>query len=362
MRRAFTLVELLIATGLLVFVGMAVAWMLSGAARTWQRGSRLFQVQVKARKILAYLERDLALLHVGPVERHGRTVTPRILCDFDPNFNTQRLRLVRAYPLEEGRLPQAAGELLKPRGRIDGIDDAIEALRGDLLPTGGLCEVAWLHTGAASSNPFRLFRAMTAPPGGSNSLLAQNITLDERFCQIADGVLIFGLQFWSCVTKSWEQATPRWNAPKSGPLLWWDSTRAMQDPFELDEDAYRLADRPKSASDPEDDIYPFCVRVVVVLAERGGGVVCRLRRRMSGETNCMDVDDASGLRGRRYLLVDGEIMEIKEIRGRRVVLKARGLFGTQSVEHRAGAPVRTGVHFARVIPLACGVEDWAPPK
>lgn len=362
MRRAFTLVELLIAVGLLVFVGMSVAWMLSGAMRTWQRGSRLFRVQIKARRIFNYLTKDLAMVHAGPVEQFGRTVTPSFLCDFDPAFNTQRLRLIRAYPIEEGPLPQEAGNLLKARGRIDGVNDALEALRGDLLPTGGLCEVAWIHTGSASKQPFRLYRAMQSPPGGSRSLFGKAVSLDERFCEVADGILIFGLQFWSIVTKRWEQAMPRWNTPKSGPLLWWDSTLSTRDPFELDKDAYRLADRPDSADNPEDDVYPLCMRVVLVMAEYGDGVVCRLSHGMTAESKSMVVDNPDRLRGRRYLLVDNEIMELKSVSGSRVLLKGRGLFGSQPQSHRRGASVRTGPHFVRVIPLLCGIEDWNPPK
>jgi len=361
MRKGFTLIELLIAVGLLMFVGMAVAWMLSSAARTWQRGDRLFRVQVKARRIMGYLERDLEMLFVGPLERYGRTATPRLLCDFVPNLGTQRLRLIRTYPLEESPLAQDAGSLLLPRGRIDGIDDSLEALRGDLLPTGGLCEVAWLHTGFNSQQPFRLYRALVSPPGGAKSLF-RNASLDERFAEVADGVLIFGLQFWSSVTNTWEQFEPRWNAPKSGPLLWWDSTRAASDPFQLSKEAYHLADRPQSANEPEDDIYPLCVRVVLVMAERASGVVTRLTRGISEDGDSIYVDDPKNLRGRKYILVDGEVMEIKRTKGRRVLLKARGLFGTEPAAHKKGAPVRTGAHFVRVIPLPCGVEDWAAPK
>jgi len=361
MRRGFTLIELLIAVGLLLFAGMAVAWMVSSAVRTWRRGDRLFRVQVKARRIMRYLERDLQMLFVGPLERYGRTVTPRLLCDFDPSLGTQRLRLIRTFPLEENPLAQEAGSLLLPRGRIDGINDSVEALRGDLLPTGGLCEVAWLHTGSNSRQPFRLYRAVVSPPGGRNSLF-RNARLDERFVEVADGVLIFGLQFWSSVTNTWEQFEPRWNAPKSGPLLWWDSTRAAPDPFQLSKEAYRIADRPESADEPEDDIYPLCVRVVVVMAERGGGAVTRLARSVGEDAGSIYVEDPKPLRGRKYVLVDGEVMEVRRIEGRRVLLKARGLFGSEPAAHRRGTPVRTGVHFVRVIPLPCGVEDWAAPK
>ena len=99
-----------------------------------------------------------------------------------------------------------------------------------------------------------------------------------------------------------------------------------------------------------------------MIAERAGGTVTRLIRSIREDAGSLYVENPKPLRGRKYVLVDGEVMEVRRIEGKRVVLKGRGLFGSEPAAHRSGTPVRTGVHFVRVIPLPCGVEDWAAPK
>jgi len=382
-RRGFTLLEMIIAIGLLLFIGLTVSAMLASAVKMWRSGRRRALVVDRANAVFATLQDDFRSIFLGYPLRRGRTVWPRFYCDFHPRYLTQRLILVRTLPIEGDYLAQQAGSYLKPEGdeHIDGRDDAYEAVHGKLLPTSGLMEVAYFHKRdlkSRSDDGFSLWRAVNSPPG-VNSLFALSADWGEtggsgsggsgpRFERMADGVLLFAFQFWSTHTNTWDDSEPPLFEPekgkKSGPLLWWDSARAADSPFESDpvKGEYRLDRGGRSLADTHDDTLPRAVRVILVMAEDGDGRVARLERRLEPDSRRMTVDDGFAIPyGIRYLMVGEEWVEVEKVDGNVIRLKGRGLFGTGARDHRPRTAVRAGTTFVRIFRMPAVMDDWTRP-
>jgi len=369
--RSFTLVELLIAIVILLFIGSVITTIVVRAMSTWEATERRMLLTHRADVILTRFSDDILSLHLGSGYPYRHKIHPILRYDytFDGEGNPLDTRLVfiRTFPIEENLLAQEAGSMLGASKRIDGIEDPFEAFEGELMSTSGLCEVAYIFKGEPD---FALYRAINSPPGGETSFLYErNLTVDERFRRLSPSVLLFALQFWTPYTDAWDSHHPPllFKKPdeKSGPLLWWDSTRSMKSPFDEEPDfrEYRLYAGPASANDPSDDVFPRAIRVVLIIAEDGGdGIVTHLSRSATSESRKLYVEEAFKIPdGVRYIKVGSEWVEVEKIEEEKVSIKegGRGLFGTVASEHYAGEPVRAGRVFCRVVVLPGSVDDWS---
>src|SRR5690606_26666021 len=222
-----------------------------------------------AQAILLQLREDLTAAiapHRTPVRGLG-DVEARLWCEPPPT----RLFLVRA-PTGESEHPITghAGSTIAADAVIDMRDDLEEAREARLRATGGALEVAWVLEPDGV-----LYRGYRAPIGSPGSLfdvggyeLARPVgpalaagadadgdagpppaprpapaadadagPLPALLRPFATGVAHLELLFWTQYTNTWSTESPplRGAGPDeaSGPLPYWDSTRAVQPPTEL---------------------------------------------------------------------------------------------------------------------------------
>src|SRR5690606_25873194 len=139
----FTLIEILVATGILVTLGTALLVILRGGLEVWRRTEARRESYDQAQAILLQLREDLTAAiapHRTPVRGLG-DVEARLWCEPPPT----RLFLVRA-PTGESEHPITghAGSTIAADAVIDMRDDLEEAREARLRATGGALEVAWV--------------------------------------------------------------------------------------------------------------------------------------------------------------------------------------------------------------------------
>ncbi|MCX7703574.1 MAG: type II secretion system GspH family protein [Planctomycetota bacterium] len=364
-RKAFTLVELMVAISLLLFIGSVITAILARAMTTWTQTERRMAVTHRGNTILNRLQEDLLSLYIGGGYPYETKYNPVFICDLGAD-RSLRLRFIRTLPLEGNYLAQEAGSLVGASKRIDGVDDPFEAFEGQLISTAGLSEVCYIHKGEPD---FSLYRAVNAPPGGETSLFTEkNLSTDSpRFVKLSSSVLLLSFQFWTSYTDTWDTKHPpllykRANE-KSGPLLLWDSTRSRDSSSVYKEDfrKYRLFKDSSSASDLTDDVFPRAVRIVLVIAESGDGTVTHSTRLFTEDSTILYVRNGAMIpEGVRYILLGDEWLEIEKVEQNSVHIKegGRGLFNTTPSTHNAGTPVRVGISFIRVFTLPGCLDDW----
>lgn len=197
--RSFTLLELLIAIGILVMLGTGLMIALRGGLNTWTQGEARRESSQLAQTIFTALREDLNGATIFR-ERLGKStdVEARMLCDFDvlrqrqgeavTDTQRQRLFLVRTIRGEaENPITGIAGTTLNATGSVDLHGDQDEALEGDLRATGGLMEVAWI---LGQRKPRQLYRAVRSPIGGKLSLLNWDSLPPQRLDARRDAVMV----------------------------------------------------------------------------------------------------------------------------------------------------------------------------
>lgn len=177
--RAFTLLELLVAMGILVALGTALMVILRGGLAVWTQGEARRESSQLAQTIFATLREDIqsATVYRQALGRSGK-VDARMVCDFDSlniqqdkkteRIIRQRLFLVRTIKAEsENPVTGIAGTSLDAAGYVDFHADREEALSQNLRATGGLMEVAYI---IGKGQPQTLYRLVRSPVAGPFSL------------------------------------------------------------------------------------------------------------------------------------------------------------------------------------------------
>ncbi|MCZ6792589.1 MAG: hypothetical protein O7J95_03120 [Planctomycetota bacterium] len=380
-RPGYTLVEVLVVTGILVILGSGLVALLNQALGLWRRAETRGKVYEQARAVLDTLARDLRSTVIRAHATDGDT-SVRFLCDRDPR-GRQRLRFVRVISGEASHpVLRLGGRYVSPRAPAvyDGRRDALEAREGRLAAPGGRMEV--LYALDPREGERWLWRGVRSPVGGDGSLFddrrldgesagpgrrrqtrggAKESADDPPLARVArpvsDGVLFLGFGFWGPTTNTWEPlAMPRrevGRGQKSGPLFFWDSTRALLDQKgEADEFVFRR--RSGSLRDPSDDIYPEMVEVTLVLREDDSPLGVRLGEPVAADTKKFRISRPLRLSEDprdRFIRVGEEWIAVEKIEDRTVTVAdgGRGVRDTQPRRHEAGAPVERGLTFRRVV-------------
>jgi len=400
-RRAFTLIEILIAMSLFTLIGFAVVAMMRTGADMWMRGTRGSEQEDRIEQSLPRLEEDLRMVLV-PVQ-HDRipfdpqNPDPERVPDALPPANRflsgymtyhMRDREVRCRYIAFVRDIAGLGELETYASRagtnsqadayIDGKDDEAEFKANRHLPTGGAVEVLWIWL--PDRNRLGLgtvYRAYRTPVGGPGSLLdpknydtfeklREKVNLQPRF----QDVLLFDVLFWTQYTTTWEwdsgepRITCRPTDPSQltasarvcGPSRTWDSTRGL---FPLQgSGGFRLAKGKASFNFSADDIWPRMMRVEFALLDES----TRLAGPLGSADRSFSVLATDFATGRGAL--DGQLMKI----GREWVrlvgrsgrardefeLEDRGLRGSAAVAHGEGTPV----YYGRVFDLTISIPSF----
>jgi len=349
-RRGMTLVELVVAAGLLSILLVALLALMDDFLALWEKSEARRAAVEESSGVVELLAVDLAGLEPGP---RGDLLAEWAFFDTDGDGVNEtawpRLRLVRHATPREIALAQAA--------------------RAEKLPGEGLFEVVWavLPARAQASDPdlrsegvlWRGERLVGDPDGLSffdaGYLSSRGYPTPGTTQDVSRGVLWLGLSFASQTSN----LRDGWTLGSDLGDVWpcWDGWmlgRANTDAHvwnEFGEGLVRPADRP---------LLPRRVRIELELErERDLRRRTRLSKLVEPGDGVLTLDDGSRVpseRG-RHVRVDAEWMEVLSVSGSQLSVR-RGARGTRPMLHKSGALVHHGEAVVRELPIALQQEDW----
>jgi hypothetical protein len=343
-----TLVELVVAAGLLALLSVAIFGMVRDFVRLWDRTEVRRQLVEESSAVLDLMARDLSALEPGG---RGDLVLDWVLHDVDGNGVREskwpRLAFVRhAAPREialhqAGRADPILGEglfevlwtVVPARGRERNPERVAEGLlvRGERL-VGDPDSVSFFALEAFSSGGL--------PAPGSTEEVASGILWMRVLCAGPTSVLRRG---WR-LGQGMEEVSPSWDA--------WRRDRPDADQHPWNEPWPHL---PRAGPRP---ILPRRVLVELEIErDRDRLRRTRLARALDARDSVLEVEDPSRLPAEGHLLVDGEWMELVSVLGRSATVR-RAARGTPAAVHAAGAMVHHGPTTVREVPIAPFQEDW----
>lgn len=347
-----TLVELVLAAGLLSMLMVAVFNLLDSFLGMWEKSETRRQLVEEASGIGELLATDLSALEAGP---RGDFLAEWVFFDTDGEGGADtmwpRIRMVRhASPAELDRM--FAGQALGPQD------------------TQGLIEVVWaiLPARPVHSNPdlraealaWRGERLLRPSQSDDPSIFEDEFLSRAGFPrpgatnEVSGGILWFGMQFatqTSILNDGWsigdglQDCATSWDA--------WGKGRPNADRTE-----WNLPGRgmPTARTSP---ILPRRVRIELEIErEKDLKKRTRLSRFTSTEERTLQLDH----KGRvpdvgAFVRVDAEWMQITTVTGRQVGVR-RGQRATEATTHESGALVHWGFPLVREVPIAQHQEDW----
>jgi len=372
--RGLTLVEVLITMTIFVILAGFTIMAVRQVVATWSQSERRRVLYEKAGGVLDIMADDIRLALTR--EPFGVTESiVRFIGDLEPGTRQQRLAFVRSFeagperaitfaagdgksnemrlkPAESGTgpTPQSA---VAPAAAAGGADrDEYNGLKvGDFKALGGMAVVGYFAKNQT------LYRMIHAPvPMALSPLLTP-----EGSQVLATDVLYLGFDYWSQNTANWEE--PKRSTKNTGPEKIWDSTRALSQPPLNQFSLHRGQD---SADDMDDDVFPEKVRITVTVDSPMPRCVFGRLVGQLGDTEggFIEVDNTKGFpeggEPDPYILVEDEWIHYKKKTVEGFEIDQRGARGTLNKGHQAGATVRTGRTFRRVVYLPNWREDPTP--
>jgi prepilin-type N-terminal cleavage/methylation domain-containing protein len=380
--RGFTLVEILVATAILTVLGTSLVVVLRGGVKTWRRGEARRESFEVAQTVLAQLREDLEAATIDASNSHGESsVETKLICDQD-KLGRQRLALVRTIKAEtESPLTGQAGRYVGGTSRVDQRGDLKDLEDGTLRATGGLAEVAWA---LGAEDDETLFRGFRSPIGEKGSFFKgdqafflapllgapapktpQDPAPGIGICRpMAARVVHLGFHFWTPYTTTWDSdhRPVRWfkgNEDKSGPLDYWDSTRAILKPEGNDHRYFDTFLSDTSLNNPDDDLLPMRVKVTLVVREGDSAEsTTYLFRALNPSDKVVYVGEPDRLPKEGWVRVGHEWIRYDAVEGNRLSVVERGGRGTRAVDHGLNDEVLIGRTFEIVVDLPAAREDW----
>ena len=361
-RAGFTLVEVLLALGLLSVLAIALIRLVDTSLKIWNRTEAARDLQEMGGGVLDLFAEDLYSIDAGPRgDLVGDWARFDIDRDGDPGAIWPRVRFVRQA---------TAADLLRLRPKTgadtgtSGISSGVKAGTIDPLER-GLVEVCWALLPAGQvprdERPLGLlWRGQRLLTGDSVSFL------DDRFFSAANkpapgslelvtgGVLWF--ETWyaaqtSIVHDGWSLGDKLSDCASS-----WDAFNRARPKLEVSYLNTPAAGMPTTSDLP---LMPRRVRVLLEL-ERPADLKYRTRLDVDidDEVTSLGVGDEARVPDKgRMILVDEEWMQVlSKSRGRVTVVRARR--GTRPVLHQAGTLIHFGNPMSREIPVPVMREDW----
>ena len=349
-RRAFTLMELLVAMAVFTLLGMgATAFLLMGL-KAWRVAESRRDAAERAELVFRCLRADLACLFADSQSAPGRAI---LFSDYD-KAGRQRLYFTRSLP-PAGADPRMAygGETMFVRDEIDGLRDLTFLRRGELAPPGDLLSVSYVLSGDE-----KLYRSIRTPVRDYGKIAAE--VERKGSWVLAEGVMHIEFNFWSYRTR-------RWRPEKGlvGPSYFWDSTMGLgKEPATAAEAKTRFVfTGTGSVEDPRDDCFPRLVEVKLVLTLPFVHRSAALLEDISALDTDLPVEWVGNYPdgpGENFVKIDDEWISYRRINenGTGFVGVVRGRRNTKPSAHKAGALLRYGVSFRMVVRPATGREPW----
>lgn len=367
-RVGFTLVELLVALGLLSILVVALLRLIDTSLSMWSEGESRRDVVSQASATADLLARDLRTLHAG---RRGDLLAEWVVFDTDGDGIREkawpRVRLVReASPAEIGRLQaRAAAAAAEQSDAEPDAGDGPPPL-GPPPTTRGLVEVVWVvrpmpgSEGDSRAEGLLLRGERLLDEDLGRSLFAADFFDSEerpplaRVDEVTGGVLWFGMQFAtqaSIVHEGWSigpelgDASASWDA--------WSRARPDSDLHPWNEPAAGLPAEGDAAA------LPRRVRLELEFeSARDRKRRARLVGALDAQETRFDVTRGSLLPAPgQYVLIDAEWMQVLDVSGDRLHV-SRGQRATGPTPHEPGALIHSGAAVAVEVPVAAFREDW----
>jgi len=365
--RGLTLIELLAAVAIFIGLAAMVLQVLGGGLDLWSTGERTREVGERAAALLDRLAAELR--QAVAVDRGEGPPDVQMYCDYvavdgdsdgAPEVRAQRLLFVRRFfEQREHAFLWNAGEVNGDMLHYDGTRPPPGAL---LRATEGLVEVAFLPEPdgrPGCEGRLVLWRALRSPIGGEGSLL-QSVAdrsgglAEQPMEPLAENLLHVGYEFVDPALGDAVSAT-------------WDSTRGLLPRGDGDE-AFALAAGRGSFADPDDDVFPQAVRIVVVVALPPGEEPAAALLEELPETQ---QSFAVRIQGGRFLRelpaaaslvrVGHEWIAIQPSDGATLKVARRGALGSAVARHPVGTAVLVGHRFERLVEIPCSRSTLALP-
>jgi len=359
-RRGLTVVELVIAVGLLALLMLSVFGVMRGFIDVWNK-SEVRRARVEeASAVAELLASDLMQLDGGP---RGDLLAEWVAFDTNGDSATDafwpRLILVRHA---------SVADLAR-----------VQLRSGEATPDQGLIEVAWVLVPAfkGSSEPDRRSEGLVlrgerivpprAAPGAVALPGAPLSYFDEKFFaangqpvpgaldEVSSGILWFGLQFATQTTSlegGWKLGDRLAHAATS-----WDAWRKQRPDAGLHVWNEPGAGMPKAKSRA---LLPRRVRLELEFERpREAQRRTRLSETLPMEGNTMLVEDPERLPKSvgAFVKLDGEWLRIAGANGRTISVQ-RAMRGTRAANHERGSRLHFGETYVREIPIRLSQEDW----
>ncbi|HUR26610.1 MAG TPA: prepilin-type N-terminal cleavage/methylation domain-containing protein [Planctomycetota bacterium] len=357
-RRGLTVVELVIAVGLLALLMTSVFAVMRGFIGVWNK-SELRRLRVEGSSAVGeMLNADLSALDGGG---RGDLVAEYVAFDSDGDGTSEsiwpRLRLVRhASAADFARLQARSAEKMPDQGLLEVVWCVVPAVKGKkeldrrseglllraeriAAPRGGVAPPAG---GEVSFFDPRFFSKSGEPtPGVMNEVTA--------------GVLWLGLEFATQTTSlrdGWHQGDQLSDSCPS-----WDAWRKARPDTLLHVWNEPGAGMPKAKKRA---LLPRRVKVELELERpKEAARRTRLAEVLELGANTMRVDDEQRLPETpgAFVKIDGEWLKLGAVNGRTVGVQ-RGMRGSRATNHDRGARIHYGETYLREIPIRLAQEDW----
>jgi hypothetical protein len=352
-----TVIELVIAMGLLALLRVSVFGVMRGFIDVWNK-SEVRRARVEESSSVAeLLANDLVQLDGGP---RGDLVAQWVAFDTDGDGATDSFwpRLLMVRHASEAELSRVKSRSSEP------------------TPDQGLLEVAWVVVPAFKgktevdrrSEGLVLRGERIVPPQQAQELPGADLSyFDKRFFaqsgmpvpgaldELTSGILWFGLEFATQTTilnDGWKLGDRLANSASS-----WDAWRKARPDVALHAWNEAGAGMPKAK---QRALLPRRVRLELEF-ERPREALRRTRLSevllMEGTTMLVDDPQRLPQTANAFVKLDGEWLRIGSSNGRTVSVQ-RGMRGTKASNHQIGARVHYGETYVREIPIRLSQEDW----
>ncbi|MDP6539164.1 MAG: hypothetical protein QF903_00620 [Planctomycetota bacterium] len=343
-----TLVELVLATGLLTVLMIAVFSLLDGSLDLWRRAETRRNLSEHAGGLVELLATDLRSLEPG---EQGDVLAEWVRFDADGDGLAEtgwpRLRLVRqAAAAEVARLTAAEEEPSTLPGSLE--------VCWAFLPAGGSADaraeaIAWRGARLALDDTRRTF----FDPGFFDAASGEPDAGELE--DVTGGLLWVGLSFatqTSIVHDGWELGDRLEHAASSWDA--WNRGRPDTSVHPYNEPGTGM---PEVRERP---LLPRRVRIEIELErETDRKARTRLTEHLAASDSTFSVDDPTRVpRGEdAFVNLDGEWMRVTGVSGSRVSVR-RGQRGSEPVPHEPGSMVHWGARVVREVPITLYREDW----
>jgi hypothetical protein len=378
-RAGFTLVELVLAAGLLMVLMIGVFALLDGSLSLWRRSETRRNLTEQATGVVSLLSHDLRSLESGG---RGDVLLEWVKYDTDGDglremvwprlrfirqaSRAELLRMLPPIPVAEAQAPKDkdAQSLQVKSGEADESEGALPLANPDISGP-GLIEVCWAVVPMSTKDVDRrseglIYRgARKLNDGGesffdSNFIRSGGLPQTNELDEVSAGLLWFQPLFatqTSIIHSGWDPGVE----PHQSATSWdfWREDRPDTTMHHWNQPSRMMP------SVKDRGILPRRIRVELEF-EREADHKRRARTTEQIELTDVTLQVTDGRRlpqSGAFIKLEGEWMEVTRVDGDRVSVK-RGQRGTQAIVHGRGVLVHWGLPLVREIPVALYREDW----